>query len=386
MKILVGGDLVPTESNFNQFISGDVNFLFGEKLCEILDNAEIRIFNLEVPLSDFANPISKSGPNLIAPSAVIKGIKKINPSCLGIANNHILDHGEQGFHSTVKILEDNKITFVGGGENIAEASKPIILEKDGIKIGIYACAETEFSIAAKTSCGANPFDVFESFDHVSDLKTKVDFVIVLYHGGREHYRYPSPGLQKRCRKFVRNGADLVVCQHSHCIGCKEEFLNGTIVYGQGNFIFDDCDNEYWATSLLLNVDVKRDCFLVDYIPLKKCAERVCLANTSESQKLLEDFFRRSDEIKQEDFIIKKYSEFSLEKVLNYLSGFCGKMRKFLPYRVLNKILRRYLIKNNWSLKDLLFIQNSIRCEAHRELLLEGLQNLIDNKKEEIKCL
>lgn len=42
------------------------------------------------------------------------------------------------------------------------------------------------------SAGANPFDVLESFDDVQALKEHCDYVIVLYHGGKEFYRYPSP--------------------------------------------------------------------------------------------------------------------------------------------------------------------------------------------------
>ena len=60
----------------------------------------------------------------------------------------------------------------------------------------------------------------------------------IINGGKEHYRYPSPDLQKICRKFIDKGADLVVCQHSHCIGCEEKYNHGTIVYGQWNFLFD----------------------------------------------------------------------------------------------------------------------------------------------------
>ena len=43
-----------------------------------------------------------------------------------------------------------------------------------------------------------------------ELKKQCDYVIVLYHGGKEHYRYPSPYLQKVCRKIVDKGADIVV--------------------------------------------------------------------------------------------------------------------------------------------------------------------------------
>lgn len=61
---------------------------------------------------------------------------------------------------------------------------------------------------------------------------------------------------KKCRKIVEKGADLVVCQHSHCIGCMEEYDKGTIIYGQGNFLFDDSESIFWRTSLLLKIDLK----------------------------------------------------------------------------------------------------------------------------------
>ena len=78
----------------------------------------------------------------------------------------------------------------------------------------------------------------ESLDHIQNLKDQCDYVIVLYHGGKEHYRYPSPYLQRVARKMVEKGADLVVCQHSHCIGCYEKYKDSMIIYDQGNFIFE----------------------------------------------------------------------------------------------------------------------------------------------------
>ena len=154
----------------------------------------------------------------------------------------------------MNVLRKNGIAFAGAGSNLSDASKSYVVEIDGKKIGIYCCTEHEFSIATLTSAGANPFNPLESLDHIQDLKAQTDHVIVLYHGGKEHYRYPSPHLQKVCRKCIEKGADLVVCQHTHCIGCEEKYLNGTIVYGQGNFLFDYTESEYWQTGLLISLN------------------------------------------------------------------------------------------------------------------------------------
>ena len=233
MDIIIAGDLVPTKSNIELFNNADLKTLLGEELLSVWNSSDIRIFNLEVPLSDTEDPIDKWGPHLIAPISTIKGIKALRPSLVTLANNHILDQGVQGLKSTEKVLQDHDIPFIGTGENVVEASKPYIIKQDGIRIGVYACTEHEFSISTENSPGANPFDPLESLDHIQNLKLECDYVIVLYHGGKEYYRYPSPYLQKVCRKMVEKGADLVVCQHSHCIGSFEKYGGSTIVYGQG---------------------------------------------------------------------------------------------------------------------------------------------------------
>lgn len=107
----------------------------------------------------------------------INGIEKILPDLLIFANNHILDQGE-GLYSTLRVLEDNNINYVGAGSNLHEAARPYVLEQNGICIGVYACAEHEFTIASENSVGANPFDSLENLDHISCLKNSCDYVIV----------------------------------------------------------------------------------------------------------------------------------------------------------------------------------------------------------------
>lgn len=370
LNILIGGDLVPTPTNAALFSNGDVTSLLGEELFSIWGKADIRIFNLEVPLTDRENPISKCGPNLIAPTTTVKGIKALNPDLLTLANNHILDQGEAGLASTIQLLVANKIPHVGAGDNLADSSEPYIIESAGKKVGIYACAEHEFTIATISSPGANPFDPLESLDHIQRLKARCDYVIVLYHGGKEYYRYPSPNLQKVCRKMVEKGADLIVCQHSHCIGCVEEYRGATIVYGQGNFIFDNSESEYWKTSLLLDVKIENELH-VHFIPIVKSGNTVRLAIGKQGEDILEGLWHRTNEIKQEGFIYKNYSEFAKKMFNRYLTELHGNN---VVLKILNKISKRRFIRRLYSPESLRIVQNFIECEAHRELILCNLEN------------
>ncbi len=378
MQIIIGADIVPTEYNSELFASGSVSELVGEELLTLLQSSKYKIFNLEVPLTDSEKPIQKNGPALIAPTMTANGYQALGVDCLTLANNHIMDQGEQGLKSTIDALKQMGIAFVGAGNNLSEASAPLIVERDGRKIGIYACAEHEFSIAGEKTPGANPFDPLESLDHIATLKAECDYVIVLYHGGKEHYRYPSPGLQKICRKIVEKGADLVVCQHSHCVGCEEKYQGGTIVYGQGNFLFDLSNSEFWNTSLLITLD---EDFRISYVPLKKCNNVVRLASGEDAEKILSDFEKRSEEIKQEGFIKKQYKAYAESMLEQYLFAFSGIRRSFI-YKVFDKLsghrMTPWLLRKKYSKKKRLLLKNFVECEAHREMLLSAMSYDIDH--------
>lgn len=372
MELLIAGDLVPTKSNVDLFNNSDVSTLLGEDLLSIWNSSDMRIFNLEAPLIDKESPIDKCGPNLAVPLTTVKGIKALNPSLITLANNHILDQGEEGLDSTKNILAENMIPFIGIGKNKTEASKPYIFQREKLNIGVYACAEHEFSIATDSTSGANPFDPLESLDHIQELKNQCDYVIVLYHGGKEHYRYPSPYLQRVCRKMAQKGADLIICQHSHCIGSFEEYGGTSIIYGQGNFIFDNSDSEYWQTSLLVNVNIENE-LSIEFVPIVKNGNTVRLARGQAKEDIISGFNKRSQEILQDGFVEKKYQEFAEKSIQGYLRSFSG-IGKWTS-RIDRYLFGGKLTKNRYTKEQLLAIQNFIECEAHRELVIKGLINV-----------
>lgn len=374
MRILIGADIVPTTSNQTIFENAQMQLIVDRGVRELLEKADYRIFNLEVPLTDKATPIDKAGPNLIASTRSVSGLKQLGIDFLTLANNHILDQGEQGLWSTTEQLAKAGISYAGIGCTPTEAAKPHIVEFEGKKIGIYCCAEHEFSIVGEKQAGANPFDPFESLDHIADLKAQCDYVICLYHGGKEHYRYPSPCLQKACRKIIEKGADLVVCQHSHCVGCEEKYREGTIVYGQGNFLFDYSESEFWQTAVLVDVNVAEK--QVEYIPIQKNGKGVTLAVGESKTKILEEMQRRSKEIVQDGFVEKQYITFATQMRELYLKAGDPIATSFV-FRAINKICGHKLLPwylNRKLKKNRQLFINFIECEAHRELYIRGLKN------------
>lgn len=379
MRIYIGADLVPTDINKSLFENGNGEALVGKELYEILKQSDLNVFNLEVPLTDVETPIVKFGNNLIAPTKTIHGYKALEPIFLTLANNHSLDQGEEGLTTTLNLLKDQDIAHAGAGSSLKEAKKPFIFEKEGIRIGFYLCAEHEFTVASCHTMGANPFDVLESFDEVLALKEQCDYVIVLYHGGKEFYRYPSPMLQCYCRKFIDRGANLVICQHNHCVGSREDYNGGSIIYGQGNFIFNSefyiNHKEFVKDSLLIRVEATKDSFIVSEVPIRSTEMGTRQATESEADETLTAYKQRSENIKDAHFVAQAYKDFADTHIKRYLREFIGRS---CIIRAINALFGRKLMQLILGKTSYLAIQNYLECEAHHELFLRGIKNI--NKK------
>src|SRR5207237_5153504 len=92
IKIVIGGDVCPTPRDLSLFQEGNAAGLFHD-LLEEFATADLSLVNLEFPLIEQPSPIRKTGPVLSAASDCVKGLVSSHIKCVGLANNHILDHG-----------------------------------------------------------------------------------------------------------------------------------------------------------------------------------------------------------------------------------------------------------------------------------------------------
>ena len=91
---------------------------------------------------------------------------------------------------------------------------------------------------------------------------------------------------------MKSGADLVLCQHSHCIGCCENYMGGHILYGQGNFHFvGKSEFEGWHSSLAMDYDTETNS--VKFTPMVSGERGISLADEKTAEKLLAEFEMRN---------------------------------------------------------------------------------------------
>lgn len=305
MKVSIGGDLSVTSENHALFDELKVQELFHD-VTDVFGNSDKVIVNLECALTEKDTPIKKFGPNIKGPENTAATMKAAGITNCVLSNNHIFDFGKPGLFDTLSALDKADIPYTGIGKNSADARKDMIISDGKIKIAVISVCEHEYSYALPDRIGAREYDPYDTSDDIVKAKENADFVVVIYHGGKEHCRYPSPRLLKLCRSMIKHGADVVLCQHSHCIGCYENFEGGHILYGQGNFHFAEDhdwvkDQEKWDTGLIVSLDFSDKCD-ISFIPVVADNCSIRLADEALKTKLLDEFSKRNEELKSGDWL------------------------------------------------------------------------------------
>ena len=315
MKIVIGADLVPAKDSEKLFIDGDVNALFTDVL-PIMQSADRTIVNLECALTTSENAIKKIGPNIKASPKCAPALKKAGITDCALANNHVFDYGKEGLAETLKVLDEVGLPYMGIGENDTQSRNIYYMEKDGVKVAIVNVCEHEYTYALPDRIGANPFDPFLTMADIRTAKANADFVIVLYHGGKETCVYPSPRLLNACREMVHNGANVVLTQHSHCIGCYEQYQGAHILYGQGNFhFFWEGKDDLWNTGLVVELQIT-DKVDIKFHPFEMVGASIRLAKGERYEQIMHAFESRSQQLKDgtwrdgwHDFCVKEQTRY-----------------------------------------------------------------------------
>jgi len=366
INVLIGGDVCPVGKNLPYFRCGDAERIFDGLLGDFKE-ADLSIVNLECPLINETAPILKTGPVLGVPSDCINGLKEAGIDVANLANNHIMDHGPTGLKNTLKVCASAGISTVGAGKDIQQARRILIRQIGGIRVGILGVAEHEFSIATHSSCGANPMDLADFVRNLRDHRDTFDYLVVLLHGGNEHYTFPSPRLKDTCHFMVEMGANAVIVQHTHCPGSYEQYRNGHIVYGQGNLIFewpnrDRSFYEGFLVRLSITEDLNSSMSIIPY------EQSTLQAGVKKMNERVEHLFRqslreRSFAITDDTFIQNQWAQFCKNKApqyLNYVFGHNRIIRKLNQYGPFAKLL--------YTIPSLCLLRNIISCEAHREVI------------------
>ena len=377
MKINIFGDFVPIEKGVFAVSNGTA---IDSGIISYIREVDYNIVNLECPVfkGDNVKGILKDGPCMKTGVDSVRYLKDCGFDMVTLANNHLKDFGEEGIRDTFNACEEFGIEWVGAGKNLNDARKPKVIEKNGIKIGVVNVCENESSIATDKEPGANPIDEINNYYDICQLKQDVDIIIVIIHGGSEHYHYPTPRMKKRCNFYADLGVSAIVCHHIHCYSGYEVYNGVPIFYSLGNFFFDDTkDMSYlWTTGYFVQLTFSDEKVQFQLFPYVQCREeaKVVLMD-SEQKNFFEKDISEINKVIADDVLLEaNYEKWLNKRYRHYIST-----AQTWAGRYYKAAYRRKLLPAGITNRNAMVLLNYIHCESHLDLMIKALQKYIEEK-------
>lgn len=377
MKFLFAGDFYPNTIAAKKKIDDGCYDSIMKDILPLTMESDFSIVNFESPIANpvVQQPYIKKGPrNLCSTKNALECIKRTGFSMVALANNHFHDYGDVGVRQTIEACDEYNLPFCGAGMSLSDAQKNNTVTVADKTISVINFCENEFSVATSSSAGANPFNMVDIVHQIKTARGKSDYVLIFIHGGVEHYQLPTPMMVKNYRFFIEMGADMVVNSHQHCFNGYEIYEGKPIIYGLGNFFFDNGSStvSLWNEGYLAMIEEKENRYSITAIPYIQGMDTLTISVLDETQS----FFNRLEQINQ---IIQNPDRLANEFDKYVKSNHRSLLSYFEPYtsRIALKLYRMGFLPSLLSRKKKVLLLNRIRCESHQQVYEKMLSHSLN---------
>ena len=296
------GDICLQDININDFSIDD-------SILKILKSSDFNIANLEGPITNKTKGRPHQPCYLKSPPSQNYIYELFD--IFSLANNHIMDFGQDGLIDTFNFLKKaNKKNF-GAGLNVKDSLNNAIMEKGSKKATILGF--TRWDNAEKNSSGTTSFS--KTFlKKIKILKNEGYFVIVYPHWNLEYVNYPAPDNRKFGFDCIDAGADLIIGTHPHVFQGYEKYKEKYVFHSFGNFIFHSSvfkdvsmvsNDPRLNQSFILSINIKKS-KKYDYKIIPVYSDDNCIKILEPS--LEKEFFKKLDFISKVFLNEKEYKK------------------------------------------------------------------------------
>lgn len=266
VKIFAMGDMIfhqPIVRSYKTTNSYDFTPIFA-KISTDINEADIAIANFEGSVN--SNRKLSGFPLFNYPKETIYSLKNAGFDAISTANNHALDTGIEGILETISHIKESGMNFFG--TLVEDGEKGIIIEKNGIKIGLISFTDTlngMDSLIRGREYYVNTFAQDVKAD-IENLKNKSDIVIVYAHWGNEYQLIPNERQVNLKNMLQEYGVDIILGSHPHVLQKYEvEEKNNKkyfTIYSMGNALSNQRE-EYLKksgvdTGALIKLIIEKD--------------------------------------------------------------------------------------------------------------------------------
>ncbi len=364
MRLLITGDFY-AEHPESITVEDDVK--------QLMKRCDYRIVNLEGPITwtGTREKPAKSGPRLKQSREVVRVLEELGTNMLTMANNHLMDYGEDGYLQTRTVLRGRYV--LAGCGTWEDAYKMQIIEKDGQKVGVLNFCEMQCGMLYDEWTQGNETVGCGWINHprvnmlIRDSKDKVDYLVVIVHAGVEMVKVPLPEWRDRYRDLIDLGCDAVIAHHPHVVQGYETYKGKPIAYSLGNFCFQGgvkIDNDEWNIGALAILDLAQDKI---NLRLEGCQ----LKDNKLSMIDAETWKEKIDKLcyfLNEDYMA--IVEASCKRLMNNYWNLFAMGGMLAPEALSMKNLARFPLHRY----DHIHILNNIQCESHRWCISRALMS------------
>jgi poly-gamma-glutamate synthesis protein (capsule biosynthesis protein) len=300
-NIIFTGDVMLSPYVQKNYDKGGIDSVVEPALKEKLVNADILEINEEFPFGTKGTPESDKQYTFRVDPKYVPVFTDMGVDVVGLANNHILDYGQDCMQQTLAELAAVSIPETGVAENLDSAKQPVVIEKNGKKYAFIAASRVlpkgSWDLRNRNWTVFGAYDTTAVIDAIQSAKSQYDYVFVMIHWGTEKTTTLTNYQQKMGHSFIDAGADAVIGSHPHVLQGIEYYNGKPIFYSLGNFIFNQTINETAALSLTVSPDGTTTYSL---IPAKAVNGTTQLESVTEAAKTIEGMRKISPGVNIDD--------------------------------------------------------------------------------------
>ena len=236
VRLVFVGDVM-LERGVADVAAHDPDSIF-QQLRPVLAGADLALANLESPLTTRTH--AAAGHALEADPAAARLLAAAGLDVVDLANNHATDAGPAALLGTIDATHAAGVHTVGAGADEVAAAAPLVLELDGVRVGILAFDMSGGTVASAAAPGVCAWTRVAARAAVKALRDDVDLLVVGLHGGVEYLPRPDPVLEQAVEDLAAWGADVV---WGHGARVRYPVVVGgphpaVLAPGLGNAVFD----------------------------------------------------------------------------------------------------------------------------------------------------
>lgn len=253
MRITIAGDICiddymrsqAQKSSYKNLLRGVSNYWKESDYVMANVNGPILKYNKE----NYKSTLDKEEDSIYLRPAALRGLADAGINVFSFANDSVFNYGRTGISSTINLLNENHVEYLGIANNSSEElSKALNCfywtengEASDVTVTLFSIndAVRKRSTVTDEKAGVIDRSIDALYEQINEASNKNGHVIVYVHFKDSESGIITDNQRQFAHLLIDSGADVVIGSHPHSLQSVEKYADGIVAYGLGNLISSD---------------------------------------------------------------------------------------------------------------------------------------------------